>query len=61
MIDLKESSMAGAKNVYDVGGKILDGIKSICVDGLACIKVKGGERKCFRVHSWVRQGCMISP
>ena len=34
---MKGSTMAGAKN-YDVGGKLLNSVKSIYVNGLACIK-----------------------
>ena len=29
--------------MYDVRGKLLDGIKSIYVDSLACVRVKGGD------------------
>ena len=29
--------------MYDVGGKLLSGIKSMYVDNLACLRVKGGE------------------
>ena len=29
--------------MYDVGGKLLNGIKSMYVNSLACIRVKGGE------------------
>ena len=29
--------------MYDVGGKLLSGIKSMYVDSLACVRVKGGE------------------
>ena len=45
----------------DVGGKLLNGIKSMYVKSLACIRVKGGESKCFRIDSGVRQGCIMSP
>ena len=31
------------------------------VDSLACVRVKGGERECFRIASRVRQGCIMSP
>ena len=36
-------------------------IKSIYVDILACVRVKGGEKECFRIDSGVRQGCIMSP
>ena len=29
--------------MYNVGGKLLRGIKSMYVDSLSCIRVKGGE------------------
>ena len=35
--------------MYDVGGKLLNGIKSMYVNSLACVGVKGGE--CFRINS----------
>ena len=28
---------------YDVGGKLLSGIKSVCVESSACVRVKGAE------------------
>ena len=40
--------------MYDVGGKLLNGIKSMYVNSLACVKVKGGESECFRINSGVR-------
>ena len=47
--------------MYDVGGKLLNGIKSMYVNSLACVRVKGGETKCFRISSGVRQKCIMSP
>ena len=29
--------------MYDVGGKLLSGIKGMYVDSSACVRVKGGE------------------
>ena len=46
--------------MYDVGGKLLSGIKSIYVDSLACVRVKGIESDGFRVDSGMRQGCIMS-
>ena len=37
--------------MYDVGGKLLDGIKSMYVYSLACVRVKGVESKQFRIDS----------
>ena len=30
--------------MYDVGGKLLNGIKSIYVDSSACVRIKGGYK-----------------
>ena len=42
--------------MYDVGRKLLDGIKSIYVDNFACAKVKRDVSEWFRIDSGVRQG-----
>ena len=42
--------------MYDVGGKLLNGIKSMYVNSLVCVRVKGGEIEGFRIDSGVRQG-----
>ena len=47
--------------MYDKGSKLLNDIKSIYVNSLACIKVKGCERECFRTDSGVTQVCIMSP
>ena len=47
-------------NMYDVGGKLLNGIKSMYVNGLACARIKGGESDCFKIDRGERQGCIIS-
>ena len=47
--------------MYDVGGKVLNGIKSMYVDSSACVRIKGGESEQFRIDSGVRQGCSMSP
>ena len=41
--------------MYDVGGKPLNGIRSIYVDDLAYARVKGGESEVSRIDSGVRQ------
>ena len=43
-----------------MGVKLLSYIKSMYFNGLACVKVKGGESECFRNNSGVRQGCIMS-
>ena len=40
--------------IYDVGGKLLNGIKSVYVDSLICVRIKGGESNWFRMDSMVR-------
>ena len=47
--------------MYDVGAKLLTGIKSIYGDSLAGVRVKGGDSERFRIDSGVRQGYIISP
>ena len=47
--------------MYDVGGKLLNGIKSIYVNSLAYLRVKRGKNECFRINSGVRQGCIMFP
>ena len=45
---------------YDVGGKLLNGIKSVYVNSLACLRVKGCESEYFRIDDGMRQGCIVS-
>ena len=40
--------------MYDVGGKLLNGIKSIYVKNLACVRVKGGKGEFFWIDRGVR-------
>ena len=47
--------------MYDVGGKLLNGIKSIYANSLACVRVKGCGSECFRIDSEVRQVCIMFP
>ena len=47
--------------MYDVGGKLLNGIKSMYVNSLSFVRVKGGETECFRIDSGVRKGFIMSP
>ena len=46
--------------VYDVDGKLLNEIKSMYVNSLACIKVKGNKSNCFRIENVVGQSCIMS-
>ena len=47
--------------MYDMGCKLLSGIKRMYLDSLACVRVKGAEIERFRIDSGVRQGCIMSP
>ena len=47
--------------MYDVGCKLLGGIKSMYVDNLGGVRVKGGVNEWYRIDSGVRQGCIMSP
>ena len=38
----------------------LNGIKSMYVNSLACVRVKEGESESFRIDKDVRQGCILS-
>ena len=37
--------------MYDMDSKLLNGIKSIYLNSLACVRLKGGESECFRINS----------
>ena len=47
--------------MYDEGDKLLNGIKSMYVNSLPCVRVKGCESECFRINRGLRQGCIMSP
>ena len=40
--------------MYDVCSILFDGIKSVYVNNLTCIRVKRGESGCLRIVSGVR-------
>ena len=46
--------------MYDVCGKLLNGIKNMYVNSLVCVRVKWGESKGFRIGSGVRQRCIMA-
>ena len=47
--------------MYDVGGKLINGIESMHVNSIACIQVKGYDSEYFMTDSGVRQVCIMSP
>ena len=46
--------------MYKAKGKLLR-IKSLYVNSVACGRIKGGERECFKSNSGVSEGCIVSP
>src|SRR5678816_2535410 len=46
--------------IYGVGGKLLNGIKSMYDDSETCVKINGAESDCFNINCGVRQGCVMS-
>ncbi len=42
--------------IYGVGGRLLDGVKSLYRDASACVKVKGEMGECFKIKASLRQG-----
>ena len=47
--------------MYDGDGKNMNRIKSVYVNSLACVRIKGDKSECFRIGSDVRQVCIMSP
>ena len=47
--------------MYDVGGKLLNGIKNMYANNQAFGRVKGGDSERFKIDSGVRQVCIVSP
>src|SRR5678816_2822718 len=47
--------------IYSVGGKLLNGIKSMYDDSEACVRINRVESDWFNIKSRVRQGCVMSP
>ena len=57
---VNREALCQALKIYDAVGKLLNGIKSMYVDSLACVRVKGGDSEGFRIDSGMRHGCVIS-
>ena len=47
--------------MYDAGSKLLNDIKSVYVNSLACVRVKRYESDYFRIDSAVIQVCIMPP
>ena len=52
-------SIENPMKMYMVG-KLLNGIKIMYVNSLACIIVNGDESECFRINNGMRQECIRS-
>ena len=46
--------------MHDMDGELLNGIRYMYANSIACMRVKGGESKCFMNYSRVKQGCIRS-
>ena len=53
----KTESLRQVLRIYDVSGRLLNDIKSMCVNSFAYIRVKEEESESF---SGVRQRCVVS-
>ena len=47
---VNKQALCQVLRMHDVGGKLLNGIKSMYVNSLAYVRVKGGESECFRIQ-----------
>ena len=47
--------------LYGIGGKLLEGVKSLYVNSSACVRVGNEVSECFPVKVGLRQGCVMSP
>ena len=45
--------------MYDVGGKLLSGIKNMHGNSLSCVRVKRSDSVCFRIGSAMRKGSIM--
>ena len=58
---VNRETLCQVRRMYDEGEKLLNGIKTMYVDSLACDGAKGSEIECFRIDSSVRQRLFLSP
>src|SRR5678815_2512593 len=47
--------------IYGIGGRLLNGIKSMYDDSEACVRINGVKSDWFSINSGMRQGCVMSP
>ena len=58
---INRESLGQVLRMYDVGGKRLNGIKTMYVNSIVWVRVKKDESEYFRIKGGVRQGCIMSP
>ena len=51
---VNSSALCQVPRTCDAGGKLLNRIKNMYVNSLACVRVKGGDSECFRINSGVK-------
>ena len=47
--------------IYGIGGRLLQGVKSLYEDSKACVRVGNEMSEWFPVRVGLRQGCVMSP
>ena len=54
-------AMWNVLRLYGIGGRLLRGVKSLCVGSKACVRVGNEVSEWFPVRVGLRQGCVMSP
>ena len=57
----KEALWKVLRRMYYVNDKLLNWIKSMYINSLACVRIKECESERFKIESCMRQGCIMSP
>ena len=67
-LDLEKAYDRGDRDVmwnvlrlYGIGGRLLQGMKSLCDGSKACVSVGNEMSEWFPVRVGLRQGCLMSP
>ena len=58
---VNKKALLQVQRMYDVGGELLNGIKSMYFNSLSCVRVKGSESECFKIDNGVSEACIMSP
>ena len=56
-----KDAMWKALRLYGIGGRLLQGVKSLCVGSKACVRVGNRVSEWFPVRVGLRQGYVVSP